>query len=611
MTAAVALGLQSCSDWNDHYVDGSTDNIAGANTTLWEQINGRAELSNFAKLLQRVGYDDLLSTDQSFTVWAPANSALDFDKYNVLTDSLLKSEILNNHIARGYYRATGDIADRVYLLNKKVLDFKGGGNYTIGDVPVDSANLIGKNGILHLLNSGIVEYRPNFYDFFLRTHEDVSATDSIGSLFKKYQRYEIDLDNSVVGPWQDGQRTYLDTVYVESNDLMDELNAKLSTEDSTYTMIIPSDRAWAVAKEKINSYYEMPAQIQTFTYQKDKDGDNQYTVNSLSNVDNKDSLQRVAVEYQLLKNLVYSNTVNTVLANEKQPTGDLDSIRSTSGRVIQNTLDYRGMAFYTGDATDLFEGAKKQSLSNGTAWVTDTLRLKPWNYCPVICIRATSGTCQATYDNVSRAEVVTASSEDRNSAVYGSLHGTSFYQVLSAYNKRPSLYYYVPGMRKTKYAVYLSLVPQNINDKTATPYDHVIQVKALDYLPSGKANGKTGTSLPSLAALKNIETDKTVSSVTFSYGTEDSARVVTKFVGVFEPNFCYSGLTGATTPYPMLEVKPTYASKLPDSKQMTLGISNIILVPMDAVEYYRSKGDITDYTDEMPELFWNLNKETY
>ena len=125
MTAAVALGLQSCSDWNDHYVDGSTDNIAGANTTLWEQINGRAELSNFAKLLQRVGYDDLLSTDQSFTVWAPANSALDFDKYNALTDSLLKSEILNNHIARGYYRATGDIADRVYLLNKKVLDFKG------------------------------------------------------------------------------------------------------------------------------------------------------------------------------------------------------------------------------------------------------------------------------------------------------------------------------------------------------------------------------------------------------------------------------------------------------------------------------------------------------
>ena len=610
MTAAVALGVQSCSDWDDHYVAGNTDSITGANTTLWEQINSREELSNFAKLLQRVGYDELLSTDQSFTVWAPVNSAIDFDKYNALSDSLLKSEILNNHIARGYYRATGDVADRVYLLNKKVLDFTGSGKYTIGDVPVDSTNLLGKNGILHMLNNGIVEFRPNFYDYFLRTHDDVGSTDSIGRLFKEYQRYEIDLDNSVEGPWKDGQRTYLDTVYVESNALMDNLNAKLSTEDSTYSMIIPTDRAWAAAKEKINSYYALPAQIQSFTYQKDKDGDNQYTVNSLSDVENKDSLQRVAVEFQLLKNLVYSNTINPALVNEKQPTGNLDSIKSTRGYVIANTLDYKGMSFLAGDAADLFEGAKKQVLSNGTAWVTDTLRLKPWNYCPVVCIRATSGTCQATNDLVSRAEVVTVSSEDRNSSVYGSLHGSSFYQVLGTYNKRPALYYYVPGMRKTKYAVYLSLVPQNINDKTVTPYDHVIQVKALDYLPSGKANGKTG-SLPSLTALKNIETDKNVSSVTFSYGTEDSARVVTKFVGVFEPNFCYSELMGATIPYPMLEVKPTYASKLPDSKQMTLGISNIILVPMDAVEYYRSNGVITDYTDEMPELFWNLNKETY
>ena len=56
MTAAVALGLQGCSDWDDHY-DANGNNILGSDATLWEQINSRQELSNFATLLKKVGYD--------------------------------------------------------------------------------------------------------------------------------------------------------------------------------------------------------------------------------------------------------------------------------------------------------------------------------------------------------------------------------------------------------------------------------------------------------------------------------------------------------------------------------------------------------------------------
>ena len=88
MTAAVALGLQGCSDWDDHY-DANGNNIPGADATLWEQISSRDELSNFVTLLTKVHYDDALKSNQSFTVWAPKNNAYDFNKYDAMSDSLL------------------------------------------------------------------------------------------------------------------------------------------------------------------------------------------------------------------------------------------------------------------------------------------------------------------------------------------------------------------------------------------------------------------------------------------------------------------------------------------------------------------------------------------
>ena len=166
MTAVAALGFQSCTDWDDHY-DVTTDGSGASDKTLWEQISNNPKLSNFAALMEKVGYDKALSTNQSYTVWAPSNDAFDFEKYNAMSDSLLKAEFLNNHIARGYHRATGEINERVHLLNKKVMAFQGNGSYTLGNIALDSTNMLGKNGIMHLMSS-YMDFRPNFYEEFLR-----------------------------------------------------------------------------------------------------------------------------------------------------------------------------------------------------------------------------------------------------------------------------------------------------------------------------------------------------------------------------------------------------------------------------------------------------------
>ena len=97
LTAAVALACQGCSDWDDHYDNGGADGSVTSNMSLWEEISSREDMSQFAQLLKRVGYDLLLSSGQSYTVWAPTNDALDFDKYEAMSDSLLK-EIGRAHV---------------------------------------------------------------------------------------------------------------------------------------------------------------------------------------------------------------------------------------------------------------------------------------------------------------------------------------------------------------------------------------------------------------------------------------------------------------------------------------------------------------------------------
>ena len=77
MLAAVAIlatGVlfTACSDWDDHYDAGKA--VEGtATSTIWENISSNANLSQFADLIRKTGYDDVLNTSQTFTVWAPLN----------------------------------------------------------------------------------------------------------------------------------------------------------------------------------------------------------------------------------------------------------------------------------------------------------------------------------------------------------------------------------------------------------------------------------------------------------------------------------------------------------------------------------------------------------
>lgn len=603
MTAAVALGLQSCSDWDDHY--DVNNGIAGADATLWEQIKSKPELSNFAKLLEKEGYDKLLSTSQSFTIWAPNNDAYNYDEYNAMSDSLLKAEFLNNHIARGYYRGTGDVNDRVHLLNKKVMAFAGNGSsYTIGGKTLKDSSFLCKNGMMYLMDN-MMDFRPNLYEYMSRQQADGFTASALGDIFKSKAKREIDKDNSVEGPMKDGEITYLDTVYVESNQLFTDVNAKLNAEDSTYTMIVPSNKAWEQAYNKVSSYFNYPSSIQPFVIKNDdKDGHLTYETSSKTNVA-ADSLQREMATCWTLYPLIYSHSINKVLREKEYPNAVTDSIRSTAGDVICNTLNYQSPnSTVANDASDMFVNATRQTVSNGYAWKTDSIRVRPWYWCPVITLRAQNGNYQAAIDNVTLAQNVSISNSERNPKVHGSMHTTAYYQVSSVIGSRPDVYFYIPKVWGTSYAVYMTMVPANITDSTATPIDQKIQIRSISHAKSGAAP----TSLAPSPLKEDFNSSKNFTGATFNYGTKEDARIQTKYMGVFTPNFSYRGLTSTPEAYPAFNIRTTSVLK---GESTVLRIAAITLVPMDAVKYYEAQGMIDDYKDDMPELFWNLNSITY
>lgn len=106
MVAAAMLSATSCTDFSD-YNEAYNDSNASADKTLWENINGDSNLSQFASLLTKAGYDKVLNSANSYTVWAPVNGTFDMSQYENLDSAQLVQQFVKNHIANYNYVVSG------------------------------------------------------------------------------------------------------------------------------------------------------------------------------------------------------------------------------------------------------------------------------------------------------------------------------------------------------------------------------------------------------------------------------------------------------------------------------------------------------------------------
>ena len=368
--AVAALTLAACSDtWDDHYDkkgEGTND------ATLWQAITQNGNLSNFAKVVQACGYDKALNSSQVFTVFAPTNdnfsvqeaeeliAGYNAEKGKVMDDdNTVIKEFIQNHIAMYNHSVSPMRDDSLVMMNGKNMFLTSG---SFGGNQILSSNVHYNNGVLFTIQ-GKAQYFPTVFEY-LRKDADL---DSIASFFynTRFYRKEFVPGRSVAGGLENGKTVYLDSVFVQQNDLWDYLWAYTNEEDSTYWMVVPTNQVWKQLIEEYEPY---------FNYDK--------------NVSFRDSMAYTLPRMAIVDGTTFSRTVNT----DSHLT---DSALSTSAAETYTSREYmwgnKNLHYYQFggksavntqkplSATGIFTGTDDVVCSNGLVRKTNDWKINKLN----------------------------------------------------------------------------------------------------------------------------------------------------------------------------------------------------------------------------------------
>ena len=263
----VAVALAACSDtWDDHY--DSTGSGSVHEGSLWQAIKSNPDLSNFASVVEACDFSKSLDGSQVFTVFAPTNSNFSKEEADALInefraqksanvleeDNTVLKEFIQNHVALYNYSVSTESHDSILLMNGKYAVLN---SNDIDGVEMISKNQLYGNGVLYTLKNK-VQFLSNVFEYIAKDPE----LDSLRSFLynSKFYYREFLPERSVAGSIVDGKTQYLDSVFMQRNDLFSYLG-QLNLEDSTYMMIAPTNDVWKNLIEEYEQYFNYPANI--------------------------------------------------------------------------------------------------------------------------------------------------------------------------------------------------------------------------------------------------------------------------------------------------------------------------------------------------------------
>ena len=585
-----SVALSSCSDFDD-YNKVATDVNVSASQTLWENIKGNAQLSDFAALVQKAGFDDELQQTQYYTVWAPLNGTFDVADFQGMSNDALVRQFVKNHIASYAHSASGTIDERILMLNEKSYNFTGSSPYTFDDVTLKAANLPNSNGLLHTLD-GVATFYPNLYEFVMDSVlSDGKEIDSLRHFFTKYESTYLDADASVVGPIVDGMQTYVDSVMITVNSLWSTLNAKIQNEDSTYTFLMPTNRAWTNTNDRIKGYlnYLPTTTAQYFS--------GQSITNVTTTIENaywQDSL----ANYYLTRYLIYSNNNGYNQWLERAPSAlGSDTLRTTTRVKLSNPTDI------------LAQTKEKLKMSNGVARIVDSLAFYPWEtYVPEYNFPPyysdVQGRVLTGYPQTVTVEHPDPAKVDVDLLTTNGGNGTFKYLYVepNSGSSKPELDVYLPDVRSTTYDFYCVFVPQSVEQGDTTVQMPNRCVFTLNYCDeNGKLQNyvfKNETDENKQSAIDLVNQWKAenpgVNAAAPDANTQtafsnDVTKVDTLYLGEFTFPVSYYGLrNNRDYVCPNLKITSPFSvfnKALMAVYERGLRISDIILKPKDLVDY--------------------------
>ena len=262
-----AVALTACSDtWDDHYDSQSSGSVHEG--SLWQAIKSNPDLSNFASVIEACDFAKSLDGSQVFTVFAPTNANFSKEEADALIkdfkaqksanviedDNTVLKEFVYNHVALYNYSVSSESRDSIQLMNAKYALLT---TNDIAGVGLLSKNQLYGNGVLYTLKDK-VKFLSNVFEYVAKDPD----LDSLRSFLynSKYYYREFLPERSVAGSIVDGRTHYLDSVFMQRNDLFSYLG-QLNLEDSTYLMVAPTNDVWKALVEEYEPYFNYPANL--------------------------------------------------------------------------------------------------------------------------------------------------------------------------------------------------------------------------------------------------------------------------------------------------------------------------------------------------------------
>jgi len=238
--------------WEDH-----VEKEKLANSNLMEAISIKTELSTFASLLKKTGYDQILEQGNSYTILAPTNTAwAGIDTTNVDQMRKLIGSLI---VLKSYTTKDNQLYKSIKSINGKNI-FYDNDSQTFNGAKIVTADINVSNGIIQIMDK-IVERKNNIWEY-LTENAGYSQYDFINSLNTKV----IDTQKSVpVGVEASTGKTKYDTVWTNINSFLKKY--PLDNEDSVYTYVVVENPGFDLLYNKYKSYFNMstPAKTDSIT----------------------------------------------------------------------------------------------------------------------------------------------------------------------------------------------------------------------------------------------------------------------------------------------------------------------------------------------------------
>ena len=591
---AIACGMLAATSCTD-YIDYNTVPEAidpAADKTLWENISANDNLSDFASVLQRVGYDKMLNTPGAYTVWAPINGSFDMDSLSQVSDAKVEKEFLRNVIA-SYTHRENDLNDSiVYMLNGKLLKFSNkntpalsfdGQSILPNSINPAVFNYPSVNGLLYNVTVPAA-FRYNGYEYI---SEAADIANSMATYVKKYETIILDEASSIKGDIIDGVQHYDDSVVIVTNTLIeDNLRSQINNEDSTYTVLIPTDEAWEEAYKRISSYYKYIPKIAYQDLQSPAVGTNKGTTGTimkadLGKIETTLSSAPAGSEFSTAESYWTDSITKRWITNNlifSETNGKYNSKLITGMSFAENDTLYSTTRNYLTNPTLLDEATiERIKLSNGHARIINRLPFTPEDtYAPVIRTSNVGRIVTATGSGYTYERIHKVNLDPKVCVLEEGYPYLTYVKadIPSASNFAAELDFYLNDVLSTTYDIYAVIVPARVEDPTTpdsvckpyTLYFDINYTDASNTQITGRFDGDTiqvGT-----AKVKKVDP--------FLVG---DLKVDTVKLGRITFPICYAG-TEAKPNIKVMHSVNSFLSSYKKKYEQVLRVANIILEPV-------------------------------